>query len=98
MQSQALPEAHSSHTRESTVLCSALWDFTSGTVPGHSGTELAKHSITLAYKTPCDFEVTVIITEQAQKSNSFPEPQKLMQASCPQAFPAPEASFLSKDT
>lgn len=98
MQSQALPEAHSSHTRESAVLCSALWDFTLGTVPGCSSTDLAKHSITLAYKTPCDFEVTVIITEQAQKSNSSPEPQKLFQSSCPRAFPAPEATFLLKDT
>lgn len=60
--------------------------------------DLTKHSITLAYKTPCDFEVTTIIIEQAWKSNSFPEPQKLLPASCPQAFPAPEASFLSKDT
>lgn len=87
-ESQALPEAHSSHTRESTVLRSALWDFTSGTALSCSGTDLTQHSITLAYKTPCDSEVTIIITKQAQKSNSFPEPQKLLQASCPQ-----DASF-----
>lgn len=92
-ENQALPEMYSSHARESTMLCSALWDFTSGTVPGHSGTDLTKHSITLAYKTPCDFEVTTIITEQAWKSNSFSEPQAFLQA-----FPAPEASFLLKDT
>lgn len=73
-ENQALQEMYSSHVRESTTLCSALWDFASGTVPGCSGTDLAKHSITLAYKTTCDFEVTTIIIEQAWKSNSFPEP------------------------
>lgn len=87
-ESQALAEAYSSHARESTVLYSAPWDFASGTALGRSGTDLSKHSITLAYKTPCDSEVTTIITQQAWKSNSFPEPQKLLQASCPQ-----DASF-----
>lgn len=87
--------AHLPHERKCNAVHSAPWNFASGTAAGRSSTDLSKRSFTLAYKTPCDFEVTAVITEQAQKSSNFPGPQELLPASCPQAFPAPEASFLS---
>lgn len=67
--------------------------FALGTAAGHSSTDLSKRSFTLAYKTPCDFEVTTVIMEQEQKSSNFPWPQELLPASCLQAFPAPHWSL-----
>lgn len=96
---QALPEIrHTSHLRESTVLCSLHRGIS------HRGLQLAvpaqtSASTRLPWPTKhCDFEVTTIIMGQAQKSSNFPGPQELLPAFCPQAFPAPEASFSPLDT
>ena len=88
--------AHLPHKRRHDAVLSALCGFASGTAACCSSTGLSKCSFTSPCKQTCDFEVTTVVMEQAQKSSNFPGPRELSPASCPQAFPAPHRSLRLK--
>lgn len=72
--------------RRRNAVLSAPWGVASGTADSRLSADLSKRSFTLPYKTPCDFEITTVIMEQAQKSSDFPRPQEFLPALYLQVF------------